>query len=321
MNKKLLFLPLGLLLAAPLHAQNVDIVVDSFDYPAGPIGGLSGGTGWAGTWWSGPSNDGGVVDIPGLDGIGGMLTTAIEHEGSYALIDMAPLGPISDAGTLGKDGTTVWIEFMMQRIGDDQYGGVVLNWQWNAEQLFIGSPFGANELGIERPWVTGPTTIPGTNADQLNTLVTRIDFLPGDDRVQVWANPGVRFPTTAADIDQLMPDIHFNEIKFSSGDGLTTGFQFDAFMIATPAFDPVYSVTNLIGGQNATAAVSNLNPGDTVVLAYSLTGAGPKSLPSTLTMASFTFDEICSVAGSRSSCRFRDALVPRGYERLTTASA
>ncbi len=277
MNKTpLILLPLLVALAAPASAQNVDIVTDSFDYPAGPIGGLSGGFGWTGSWWSGPSNDGGVVEMPGLDGVGGMLTSAIEHEGSYALIDTSVLGPITDGGTLGKDGTTVWVEITLQRaLGDDQYGGIVLNWQWNAEQLFIGSPWGSNELGIEKPWVTGSTTIPGTDADAVNTMVTRIDFLPGDDRVQVWANPGVRFPTTPADIDQTMPDIHFNEIKFSSGDGLTTGFHFDDFRIATAEFGPSYTIANLVGGQSATLTVSNVAPAATVIIGYSLAGPGP----------------------------------------------
>ena len=264
-------------LSAPASAQYVDFVQDTFEYATGPLGGQSGGQGWTGTWWSGQSQDGAVIESPGLDGVGGMLTTNIEHEGSYRLIDMAPLGPITENSLLGKDGTSVWIRFTFRRTagGDDFYGGVVLNQQFVGEQLFIGSPYGDTKLGIERPFVTAPTFIPATDCDLENTLVTRIDFLPGDDRVQVWANPGVPFPVTTADIDQLMPDIKFNEIKFSSGEGGTTGFHFDAFVMSAPEFGPKYSILNLTAGQQATLQVTGATPNATVVLAYSLRGAGP----------------------------------------------
>ena len=280
-NILLLSLLPALGLAAPVAAQNVDFVQDTFEYAPGPIGGLSGGQGWTGTWWSGQTADGAVVETPGLDGVGGMLTTNIQHEGSYRLIDMAPLGPITENFLLGKDGTTVWIRFTFRRTtgGDDSYGGVVLNQQFVGEQLFIGSPYGDTKLGIERPFVTAPTFIAGTDCDVENTLVTRLDFLPGDDRVQVWANPGVPFPTTVADIDQLMPDIKFNEIKFSSGEGLTTGFHFDDFVMSAPEFGPKYSILNLVAGQQATLQVTGVTPNATVILAYSVQGAGPTTTP------------------------------------------
>jgi hypothetical protein len=278
MNKiSLLPLLTAAALAAPVSAQNIDIVQDTFEYATGPLGGQSGGQGWTGTWWSGQTQDGAVIEVPGLDGVGGMLTTNIEHEGSYRLIDMGPLGPISENLLLGKDGTTVWFRFTFRRTtgGDDSYGGIVLNQQFVGEQLFIGSPFGGTELGIERPFVTAPTWIPGTDCDLENTMVTRIDFLPGDDRVRVWANPGVPFPTTTPDIDQLMPDIKFNEIKFSSGEGLVTGFHFDNFVISTPEFGPKYTVLNLTAGQQATLQVTGATPNNLVILAYSVAGPGP----------------------------------------------
>jgi hypothetical protein len=42
---------------------------------------------------------------------------------------------------------------------------------------------------------------------------------------------------------------------------------------------PTYSVTNLIAGQVATLEVTNLVFGDSVIMAYSLTGAGPTNTP------------------------------------------
>jgi hypothetical protein len=315
MKKSLtLLIPAVLMVAPTALAQNQEIVYDSFEYAAGPIGGLDGGKGWTGTWWSGATADGAIVEVPGMDGLGGMLTTAIEHEGSYRVIDMAPLGPISDGGTLGKDGTTVWISFTLQRAagGDDFYGGVTLNWQWNTEQLFIGSPWGSDELGIEKPWVTGPTVIPGTSVDVENTIVTRIDFLTGDDRVQVWANPGVDFPTTVADLDQLMPDIHFNEIKFGSGTGLITGFHFDDFAIHTPEFGPSLAVNNLVAGAVADLAVSNAAAGATCVIAYSLAGAGPTNTPYGMADLSFPISQLPPLTADASGLASATANVPAG---------
>ena len=313
-NPLILIIP-ALVAAAPFAgAQNQEIVKDSFEYAAGPIGGLDGGKGWTGTWWSGAAGAGGVVEVPGLDGLGGMLTTNIEHEGSYRLIDMNPLGPIADGGTLGKDGTTVWISFTMQRAagGDDFYGGIVLNWQFNEEALFIGSPWGGNELGIEKPWVTGATTIPFTDCDIENTIVTRIAFLTGDDRVQVWANPGTDFPTTVADLDQLMPDIHFNEVKFSSGSGLLTGFHFDDFTINTPEFGPSLAVNNLVSGGTADLIVANAAAGATCVIAYSLAGAGPTNTPYGLADLSFPINQLPPLTADASGVASTTANIPAG---------
>lgn len=313
-NPLTLIIPALLAVAPVAGAQNQEIVYDSFEYAPGPIGGLDGGKGWTGTWWSGAAGDGGIVETPGLDGLGGMLTSNIEHEGSYRVIDMVPLGPITDGGTLGKDGTTLWISFTLQRAagGDDFYGGIVLNWQFVEEALFIGSPWGGPELGIEKPWVTGPTIIAGTDCDLENTIVTRIDFLAGDDRVQVWANPGTDFPTTVADIDQLMPDIHFNEIKFSSGSGLITGFHFDDFAIDTPAFGPSLAVNNLVAGGTADLVVSNTAPGATCVIAYSLAGAGPTNTPYGMADLSLPINQLPPLTSDAAGVAATTANIPAG---------
>jgi len=311
-----------LLFAPSAHAQYVDFVQDSFEYTPGPLGGQAGGQGWYGTWWSGQSTDGAIIEVPGLDGIGGMLTTNLEHEGSYRLIDMTPLAPIAENQLLGKDGTSVWIRYTFRRsVGsDDLYGGIVLNQQFVGEQLFIGSPWGTDELGIERPFVTAPTTIAGTDCDNENTIIARIDFLPGDDRVQVWANPGVPFPTTPAAIDQLMPDIVFNEIKFSSGSGGTHGFHFDDFVMSAPEFGPQYAIAGLVASSKAKLTVTNAIPGSVIVLGYSLTGAGPSLTPYGDVAMSQPIQQLPQMVVDPTGVAQMDAWVPAGAQGLTVYS-
>ncbi len=277
----LLTLATGALLSASGTAQNVRLLHDSFEYEPGFIGGVEGGKGFTGTWWSGDNGDWGAVEYPGHDRIGGMLRGKGDHAASYHLLDMASMLEIADNWTLGKDGTTLWFRFSLRRIpgGDEAYGGMVLNWQFQEEALFIGSPFGSDELGIEKPWVTDPVFIPGTNVDFASTLVTRIDFKVGDDRVRVWADPLEAFPETNPGIDETMPDIHFNELKFISGSGSTFGYEFDQVSMWTPSLRPLFSMSSLVGGTDATLRVETLLPGATVQLAYSLSGAGPSGSP------------------------------------------
>lgn len=269
---------------APLGAAQVyeQLGYESFDYAAGSnLGDLGGGTGWSGTWWSGNTKDEGVVTSPGFDAVGEKMTVNAENGASYRLFNLWGMDPYLDQGAFGADGTTIWYSFQVQRaVGSDHnYGGLTLNWQWNSEALFVGSPFGGLEWGVEIPWVTGPTWILGTSCDTLATLVTRIDFLPGDERVQVWVDPGVDHPTTPAALDLMFPDMRFNEIRLQSGSGMVTGFDFDNIKFEVEALRPQYSATGVVAGGMATLSVSNLTPHTPTIIGYSVTGGGPTPTP------------------------------------------
>ncbi|HBF22790.1 MAG TPA: hypothetical protein DDW23_03135 [Planctomycetes bacterium] len=262
-------------------AQHTILAEDSFDYAMGPLGDQDGGNGWASSWWSGTALDNAFVDSPGMDPVGNMATTQWEHGGSYRLIDLTDLGPILDNGVLGKDNTTIWFHCNMQRTpgGDDFYGGFSINYQWVGEQLRMGSPWGSDEWGVEIPFLTAPYFIPGTQCDTQAQLVTRIDFLPGDERVQMWVDPAEDYPTTLAGLDVMMPDMRFNEIYIQSGSGNLTGFNFDNIRVSTPVFTPYYTLGNLTAASPADISVINVGPGNTVIAAYSLTGPGPTQSP------------------------------------------
>ncbi len=273
-------LPLTFLLASPAFSQTYEHIVDeSFDYAAGSLGGLNGGFGWENKWWSGAGLGDGVVVGSSYDPLGNRMQVNVDHGGSYRLIDRSSLGPILDGGQLGADNTTIWIGFMMKKETgcDHLYGGLSLNWQWVGEQLFLGSPWGTNEVGFARAGAPGHNVVSGSDDATLNTMVYRIDFLSGDDRIQFWLNPPTDHPTTASDLDVMVADFRFNEIRLQSGDGTVTGFSFDGIAIDTPAFRPIYTVTNATVGSIADFEVSNVAPGNKVIIGYSLSGGGPTS--------------------------------------------
>ncbi len=269
-------------LAIPAMAQNQQtICFESFDYAPGSLGTLSGGSGWSNDWWSGNNFDDGLVVTPGFDPVGNRMTTNLDHGGSYRLLDMANLGSLLDQGAIGADGNIVWLQFDCQRTSDDEYGGLILNWQWNQEGLFVGSPYAFYEWGLEQPWQSPPQWVLGSNCDVQAHLTTRIEFLPGDERIMLWIDPPVTNPDPVLyppDLETWVLDFRFNEIGLKSGHGadpLDTGFDFDTIEITADSWQPSYAVTNAIAGQTANFDIANMGPGNTCFIGYSLTGAGP----------------------------------------------
>lgn len=234
-------LPIGAALVAAAGAANaqfVQIAYESFDYPPGTfLGDQAGGSGWANVWWSGAGLSDADVVYPGIDAVGGMAQTLAQSAGSYRKPDPAGFDDITVGGKFGADGSTIWMSWWQQRKPgtDEDFGGVSIIDQFVAERFFVGSPSFTQELGIHiDPW--GPASnvisIPGTSADTLSRVVSRIDFQAGDERYRLWINPAVDHPVTPADIDVLMPDMVFNEIGFQSGNIVTaSGWYFDEFVI------------------------------------------------------------------------------------------
>lgn len=257
--------------------EYLTIAYESFDYAAGPLQDMNGGLGWAVDWWSGDLGDHAMVTDPGFDGVGLKATTQIEHGGSYRTLDNAGFDPILDAGRFGLDGTEIWLSFECERdlFSDDWYGGISLYEQWVGEKLFVGSPWGGDEWGLDLPFVLFPGVVIGTNCSVKATLWMQVRFLPGDEEVNLWVDPATDYPTTTPDVQMFFPDFRFNEIRLQSGSGVTTGFHFDNISITTPNFRPVLAVSNLIGGQVADFNLSNFTPNSTAYLIYSPFGPGP----------------------------------------------
>ena len=227
-------LPLLLLSTTALGQQYVPIATESFDYPAGStLGDAAGGTGWLNAWWSGQNKDGAVVVSPGYDAVGNKLIQSVPAEGSYRLLDPAPHDDVTEGDLFGADGSQVWISFtsVQDPNGLDSYGGLSLFHQWVGEMLFLGSPYNEDRWGIEQTGQSGAVTDPNSSDTVLTRLVYRIDFLPGQEQVNMWLDPADPHPTTAPSLVHIVEDFRFNEIRLQSGDSEPAGFYWDDIAI------------------------------------------------------------------------------------------
>ncbi|KAA3610821.1 MAG: hypothetical protein DWQ01_07895 [Planctomycetota bacterium] len=287
MTRPFLLLALAAGLAAPLSAQHYEtIAFESFDYVTPSfLGGAAGGSGWADVWWSGNNGDQAQVDLPGFDAVGGKATTLVDNGGSWREIDRTGFDYLlSGPYEFGADNTTIWVNFRAQRSAgsDDDYGGLSLYTKFVGEKIFLGSPSFTTEWGLHD--IAGGSlsgeTVTGSSDAAESHLVYRLDFLPGDDRIRLWIDPASAHPSTTADLDVTVADFTFNEIRIQSGSSITaTGFDFDEILIDTPSVRPIYSIGNLVAGSVATLDIINATPGSTVLIGYSVTGAGPTTTP------------------------------------------
>ena len=289
-------LPFALLLAgaaaftgADLRAQIYEtFAAESFEYAPGPLGFVTppdGGFGWADKWYSGLSGYAAMVEAPGLDARGNRAKTVRDNDGSYRKIDTADLGSLVDPNLeLGVDGSVVYVSFLSVRdlSSNDDYGGLSLNLWLVAEQLFLGSPSGTTEWGLESPG-SPALTVPGSSVLNQTHLVYRIDFQTGDERVRLWLDPAASHPdpaVTAPDLDTTVADLTFNEIRLQSGNSPDLhGWSFDAIDLSAEAWRPVLRITNAVAGSAAVVEVLNVSPNASVIIGYSMTGAGPTNTP------------------------------------------
>jgi hypothetical protein len=54
-------------------------------------------------------------------------------------------------------------------------------------------------------------------------LITRIDFMAGDERLRMWVNSNEEYPCTGAGVDRLISDFRFDMIRMNSGGGTSVG--------------------------------------------------------------------------------------------------
>src|SRR5262249_19742459 len=111
-----------LILASALRAQpGILIAVESFDYAAGPLSGSNGGSGWDGALLTSPlaKEDTRIVTpgiiFRGIRAARAKARTQGDEVRTFRRIatDRPELQPLLDGGRLGKDGSTIWIAFVM----------------------------------------------------------------------------------------------------------------------------------------------------------------------------------------------------------------
>ncbi len=256
----------ALLGASSLAAAQVSIVAtETFEYPVNSMLHMqTGGVGWFNEWFVGV----GQSDIllfdstatPAFtldDGIGVYAGQVVPFGEGYRKPDAFAHPEITAGGFFGDDNSTIWISFSTVLIQGTttHFGGLSLIEQGVGEQLFIGSPWMSNGWGIddEGPNGAAEVIVPASDNTMAARIVARIDFLSGMERVRLYVNPSVPYPTTAPDLDEMVHDFLWDEIRIASGGNGGEGFYFDAIEIAKG--DPNGSVgTNYCGPGVANSA-------------------------------------------------------------------
>jgi hypothetical protein len=229
-------------------APGLLIAVESFDYPAGSLNGAKGGAGWDGGWFASPlaTDDSRVVTpgmlSPGLACTGARARTPGHEVRTFRRIDTKrpELQPFLDGGRLGKDGTTIWLAFLMALSdvagnNNEGYASIHLNDgvgdlakdifgdKRNHQRVQIGDRNSAGFYYLGRvtnglPGASGwDTTVTVDRTPRL--LVVRFDFRPGDEHAALFIDPPLgREPALeSAAVQGAMTDFRFDTVQIGSG--------------------------------------------------------------------------------------------------------
>ncbi|MFT5291092.1 MAG: hypothetical protein ACI8QC_001983 [Planctomycetota bacterium] len=214
-------------LANTAFTQVQPIASDSFDYPhPGLLINQAGGSGWLNPWDVVTlGNEIVIFDqtvnpvFASADNVGNYIGQAQEW-GTAGRQPNNNHPDVVEAGSFGKDGAVIWFSFTTvayQQFGTHR-GGMALLQAGGAEQIFIGSPWASNGWGVySDPANNVITTVAGSDDTQDAHIVVRIDHQAGDERLRFWLDPASDYPSTPADLDFLIPDLRWDEIRFSSG--------------------------------------------------------------------------------------------------------
>ena len=247
---------LAVLLVAPIaHAQL--IAHEGFDYPAdAELKDQNGGIGWKGAWFAASEAHGITIGAPGMTfskiAVSGGKSrqdgrdTRIFRHLDTARPEFAALVEDGASGkTFGKDGTTIWIAFIIANTsypkqaagGIHLMDGVVLGANYKKTQRI---QLGRQNLGdhwlLVRVDQGGPAagkwdgTVTSDATPRL--LVYRFDFKPGPEEAWMWVDPppGMEPDLAKADLHAAqVADFRFNAVNVGSGNGAT--FDFDELRI------------------------------------------------------------------------------------------
>ncbi len=241
-------------LSATASAQVTVFSSETFEYTfPGLLENAGGGFGWIAPWDVGGNGNEIVIfdqsvnpPMTCADAVGQYAGQASEFIPAIRQPDTSLVPSIVDAnGKIGADGAVVWISFrtVQYQVFGDSFGALQLfdTADPSNEQLLLGSPWMSNAWGLDDEGGVGlaPEFIAGTNAADCARLVFRIDHQPGDERIRLWVNPAVDYPTTPADLDTLISDLRWDEIRLNSG-GSGTHYFWDDIVLA--AGDPGSSI-------------------------------------------------------------------------------
>ena len=218
------FLILGL-----AQTEGAILVLEQFNYTAGGIAGLNGGTGFTGAFTGVGSVTAPGLQFPNLLTVVNKLTTASANGGAFRTIN-----PID------TNSGTIWVSFLESTNGTvADYAGMSF-YNGGTEELFLGKPSSTTNYGFDVSGVAGGANNSAA-APALATasfLLYRISFSAAGETIDFFANntPGTTptTPTVTFSIPEGSFASTFNNLRFQSGNQAAN---FDEVRIGTTYAD------------------------------------------------------------------------------------
>lgn len=267
--QRLVLLTVAAVFMVKAAAADQLIAYEGFAYEKGQsLEGGHGGIGWKGAWF-GPKGVTGLtiaedgMSFAGLSVAGGKLLQAGTDARLFRYLDtdrpeVARLVEDGKSGkTFGKDGTTIWISFLISCRSYPKlaYGGMHL-----MDGVELGPAYkktqriqlGRQNMGTH--WLLCRTDQGGpaagkwdgtiTSDQSVRLLVYRFDFKSGAEEGWMWVDPrpGQTPDPEKADLHApAIADFRFNAVNVGSGGGVTFDFDElrigDSFMVVVPPRD------------------------------------------------------------------------------------
>ncbi len=213
------------------------LAYEGFAYPeGGEIEGGAGGSGWAAAWIE-QANAGGseviaagnlVTGYPNFDAASqGKSATLNAGHRVARLLDVSPAGPfgtlgyLDGNGNIGADGTTLYLSVVLAETSGNANG--YFEFVFNRDNLGdpgriggIGDDLGTADFNLR---AGGTHTRLITRDTNVHRFVVRFDFLPGNDRITVYADPTQIVEPGAGDVQMTQADMSFDGFSFATFGG------------------------------------------------------------------------------------------------------
>lgn len=235
---------------AAVGVRGAPFVYEGADYaPTTSINGLAGGLGWSGAWTANNNVAAGTLTYPGLVTSGHRITTDGNGTGSFRSVNASASGVATADGKFGRDGTTLWLAFLMQRVSSTATGtfaGLSL-WEDNTRQAYFGvlrdqpvwgmivDPLGASGSVLA-------STFRVTNGSPV-LVAGRFQFgaAGAPDRLDLFLNPTPGTEPTTPAVTATGFNLRFNRVLLNSGDTATVA-AFDEIRLGPTYADAVPAV-------------------------------------------------------------------------------
>ena len=219
------------------------IAADDFDYADACLtAGLNGGSGWLDAWTGENFITVGSLRFAPLPARGHKLTTspAPGREAtkcSYRTISAKDNDDLVEEGKFGRDGTTIWLGFLVNAPTglSTGYGGLSL-YNDDRQQVFLGDTGASDVYAIERTGQLQRFTTVRADA-VIHFIICRLTFQAGDDKIDIWIDPARGSADPKEDsiaASAVVRDFRFNRIRLCSA---PVPLNFDNLRLATKFAD------------------------------------------------------------------------------------